>query len=418
MLNNDNRKSRKNYSRTYVGVSRNTKKQSSKKPPIVTGYINNSTGHKLDNKTRKRLESYYIPPAYNNDNILIAKSPNNKVQVICEDTAGRKQYIYHPQYLAGKERRKYNKLTSLAKHAYHIERDARTAIIRLANRRLPSTSQHIPYTKDELIQIVIYMLITYHFRIGSREYDSQYGSTGISTLRPKHIHFNSDNNAHIQFKGKKSVINRCDETWQPAITVIKRLCTHHLPAVNESVAANNKSTDKHRDMVLDHKTKLDIVKDNQYIFSYLYTNPISNKQLVSIIDSQDVACYIASKYGDKAIISPKMFRTWYANYYMLEFMRNLSSSTTSVNIKVCDILAKKENIKDITPKQCTAWLKREIPIYVSRHLNNTPTVCKSDYINNKLFSEIITRPDYYRKRILAATTPIAIHKLVGTLLSI
>lgn len=408
--------SRKKFGRTYITISRNTKKVRSSKTPIITGYTNTTSGNKLDSKTRKRVESFYIPPAYNNDNILVAKSASNKVQVICEDTAGRKQYIYHPQYLAGKEKRKYNKLAALAKCAYRIERDARMAIKHLASRRQPS--QLTPYTKQELIQIVIYMLITYHFRIGCREYEAQYGSTGISTLRPKHIHNISANTAEhtsldgikgkdmvqIKFRGKKSVINKCIETWEPAIIVIKRLCKNHVPAINRSVVSNDSASGAL----------------NGYLFSYVYTSPIANKQLISLITSQDIACYLASKYGSQAVISPKMFRTWYANYHMLEFLRDIDN-----NIKLGDkqqlvatVIAIKDNKDVITDKQRYAWLRREIPRYVSDHLNNTPSVCRSDYINNKLFNEVLTRPDHYRKRVIAANTPVALHKLVGSLLAV
>lgn len=383
---------RKNFNLSYTSVKRHTKKRGKKY--TVIGYTDNNTGRKIPTQTRKRIESFYIPPAYNN-NILVAKSANNKVQVICEDTAGRKQYIYHPRHLAGKERRKYNKLSALAKYAYYIERDTRNYIKSLASH----TVSHIPYTKNELVQIVLYMLITYHFRIGCREYEKEYGSTGISTLRPEHFHIQPESTAiNIQFKGKKGVENNCVESWQPAITIIQRLCKNHLPAIKSIISGDN------------------IQADPVHIFSYLYTNPISEKQGISVITSQDVVCYLVSKYGDDAIISPKMFRTWYANYHLLDYLR--SKPPTDPKIKICMWIGKELGKNEpVSEKQQVIFLKREIPKYVSKHLNNTPSVCKSDYINNRLLQNVLLRPEYYRKQALSTKTDKARHQLVAKVLT-
>lgn len=417
----ENKKTRKNFGLSYTSVKRHTRKKRKNGKTVIVpiGYSDNSTGRRLNSKTQKRLETFYIPPAYNNDDILIAKSVNNKVQVICEDTAGRKQYIYHPKYLAGKERRKYNKLSALAKYAYHIERDAHNTISRLASHA-PSKK---PYDKDILTQIVLYILITHHFRIGCREYEKEYGSTGISTLQPKHIKISpGGKEAKFRFKGKKGVINNCVETWEPAIKVILRLCNQHLPALREEI-----------------KGDPDIDNQPVHLFSYIYTNPIADRKGMSIITSQDVACYLATKYGKDAIISPKMFRTWYANYHMLDYLRTKPPSNTAIKIRQwiseldnggnSDIPSsindgkhgskhgKHGKVDPVSEKKQMAWLKKEIPNYVSQHLNNTPSVCKSDYINNRLFQDVIKRPEYYRKRALAATTPSARHKLVAQVLA-
>lgn len=408
-------KTKKNFARSYTSVTRHTqKKRGTKGKPVITttGYTDNKTGRRLNRQTQKRLDSFYIPPAYNNDNILIAKSANNKVQVICEDVAGRRQYIYHPKYLAGKEKRKYNKLTALAKYAYRIERDTRATIMRLANKCGNSNkSLKQSFDKDTLIQIVLYMLLTYHFRIGCREYEKEYGSTGISTLRPQHIRFSTESNngsaiAKFRFKGKKGVVNHCTDTWEPAIKVIQCLIRKHIPAVKSEVDG---------DM-------------DDYLFSYVYTNPITDRKGISVITSQDVACYLVARYGKDAIISPKMFRTWYANYHMLDYLRNNFPSDTSIKIRqwiadnnsINGATAKvgaTTKVEPVSEKKQEAWLKKEIPKYVSQHLNNTPTVCKSDYINNKLFQDVIKRPEYYRRRALSATTPAAKHTLVAQMLA-
>src|SRR5262245_57417557 len=60
----------------------------------------------------ERIEKLAIPPAWKD--VWISPSSRAKLQATGRDKAGRKQYIYHPDYRAAQEQAKYDKLIRFA----------------------------------------------------------------------------------------------------------------------------------------------------------------------------------------------------------------------------------------------------------------------------------------------------------------
>lgn len=324
----------------FIPIKPKTKK---KKPD----YIHAETNSGLPKEIADRLSSLYIPPAYNN--LLVAKSANNKIQVIGQDIAGRRQYIYNEKHKAGLEKRKYNKLAKLAPKIQAIYRDNMLATKTLAKL------DPVSWNKDDLINIVLYMLIKYHFRIGCSKYAEIYKSYGITTLKPRH--FKKQSGAyHIEFVGKKGMKNKTTEFDRIGVRIIDKLLTR--------------------------------CKSNgtEYLFNYKYVNPVTGVEDVGLVGSADIQALLADKYNVKG--TPKMFRTYYANYHMVEFIKHFMTS---------------DEYKEMAGnyKAIGKYLKREIADYVSQKLNNTPAICKKNYLNNELFEAIVSRPEKYIPRIEA-----------------
>jgi len=308
----------------------------------------------LTKKVKNRLSSMYIPPAYNN--LLLSKSPKNKILLIGTDDAGRKQYIYNSQHTKNLDKRKYCKLKELSNHITRIENENTTNINKLyQNLKL---KKNYKIEKSDLITIIIYMLLNYHFRIGNEKYTKLYDSHAISTLKPCHF-VKKDNSFIIKFKGKKGVINETIEKDNKVIFIYNFLLKN---------CENNKQN---------------------YLFNYNYLNQISNTNMVGLISSNTIKDYFMTKY--KVNITPKMFRTWYANYHMLDYLKKFKSSEFYQD-------------NNSNEKKMSRYLKREIGEYVSKHLNNTPGITKKNYINNKLFDEVINRPKYYIKKVSNCNT--------------
>src|ERR687894_106922 len=55
-----------------------------------------------------RIENLKVPPAW--EEARVARSPSAKVQAIGYDSAGRLQYLYHPNYRERKEREKFERI--------------------------------------------------------------------------------------------------------------------------------------------------------------------------------------------------------------------------------------------------------------------------------------------------------------------
>src|ERR1700751_6075662 len=93
----------------------------------------------------ERIEELAIPPAWTD--VWIAARPNAKLQATGYDKAGRKQYLYHPDFRAAQERAKFEKLirfgeqlpklrATMAEHLDHeeLDRDRVSAMaVRLIN---------------------------------------------------------------------------------------------------------------------------------------------------------------------------------------------------------------------------------------------------------------------------------------------
>jgi len=340
-------------------------------------FLHTQSKKPLRGELKARLDHLYIPPAYNN--VYLAKSPSNKIQVIGEDVAGRKQYIYHERHKAGLERRKYSDLAEFGEHISQIEEDNNRALAKLTSKPILDSI----LTKDQLIQIMIYMLRTYHFRIGNRAYAEKYGSHGLSTLTARHFK-KAPNQVTIDFIGKKGVRNTTKEATPMGLQIISRLLAHN------------------KGMELSHGKK-----QAEFIYSYEYKNPIAGDKLcVALLTSEDIQDFFKSAYRTKAspegiYVTPKMFRTWYANYHLLEYLQGL---------------AKDPDVKSMTAKQIGQKIKGEVGEFVSRHLNNTPAICKKNYINNRLLTMIIETPKKYIAEVAGIKQGKPLHSYLATLI--
>lgn len=333
---------------TVKNVTNNTKKNVTKKKifHVVNGKI------ATDKTLIKRLDSMYIPPAYKD--IVIAKSANNKIQAIGVDKRGRKQYMYNQSFIAKRNDRKYDDILELGKKIVSIETDNNSAINVISNKTCKNLT--LP---DDYIPIIIYMLRKYHFRIGSEKYTNENNSHGITTLQPRHIKFHSPSKFTIEFIGKKGILNRYSDDNEKMANIFKMLIKQS-PNTNSS-QLNNTNNAK-----------------NNFIFAYKL--PSTNES--AIITADAIQTYFQDKYN--SYITPKMFRTWYGNYHMLEHLRDMFN-TDKLSYRM-----KKNDISDVITK-CSE--------YVSSKLNNTPTISKKSYIDNKLLELVMRNPYHIAAKI-------------------
>ena len=352
-----------------------TRKARKQKP---AEFQHQKTGQPVRGTLKTRLQSLYIPPAYKN--LQVAQSASNKIQVVGEDTAGRMQYIYHDRYKAGLEKRKYANLDELGRHIIQIETDNHAALTRIL-----ANPEHRLLSKPELIQIMIYMLRTYHFRIGCQKYAELYGSYGISTLCPQHFKPAANGDISISFIGKKGVKNQGIETRAQGKRLIQLLLQHYKN--------------------LPHGTSKSKARNPDYLFRYLDdVGDAKNKSgahETGLITSDDIQDFFKQKYDIYA--TPKMFRTWYANYHMLEYLRDTNLD---------ELL-----MANPSKQKLATQIKKAIGEHVSRALNNTPAICRKNYINNRLLADITSRPKYYITECRKQKTPEKLHKYLGRLLA-
>src|SRR4051794_4895760 len=132
-----------------------------------------------------------IPPAWTD--VWISPSPRSKLQATGVDAAGRKQYLYHPEYRARQEQAKYDKLIRFAEKLPQL-REAMSEHMQLEG--MPA---------EKVAAVAVRLINLGWFRVGSDRYAKTSRTFGITTLRKSHV---SVRGARISFRyrGKHSIM--------------------------------------------------------------------------------------------------------------------------------------------------------------------------------------------------------------------
>jgi DNA topoisomerase-1 len=169
------------------------------------------TGELIDDSaTLQRIKQLAIPPAYSQ--VWICLSAKGHLQATGRDARGRKQYRYHQEWRAIRERTKYHHMLAFG-HALPTIRQRIKADLELPG--LP---------KQKVLATVAKLLESTLIRVGNVEYSRDNNSYGLTTLRKKHVDI-TGSTVSFDFKGKSGkdwsihvfdkkiakIIKRCEE---------------------------------------------------------------------------------------------------------------------------------------------------------------------------------------------------------------
>jgi DNA topoisomerase-1 len=149
-----------------------------------------------DPDLKARIRHLGIPPAWTD--VWIAPYPNGHVQATGIDSAGRRQYVYHPTWREQKDRVKFDRAMSLAESLP-------------AARGRVTRDLHLPEpVRERALATGFRMLDTGSLRVGSERYAEQHGSHGLSTLLCAHVTVSGDTVA-LSFPAKSG------QAWESSI---------------------------------------------------------------------------------------------------------------------------------------------------------------------------------------------------------
>src|SRR2546423_14347331 len=121
----------------------------------------------------ERIEALVIPPAWRD--VWISSRPGAPLQATGVDKAGRRQYLYHPEFRAQQEQAKYDKLIRFAE-------------------RLPELRQamgehitHDPLDQDRVSAVAVRLINLTWVRVGSERYVRESNTYGVTTLTKRHV---------------------------------------------------------------------------------------------------------------------------------------------------------------------------------------------------------------------------------------
>jgi DNA topoisomerase I len=133
-----------------------------------------SDGRRItDSAVIDRIEALAIPPAWTR--VWICADPRGHIQAFGRDARGRRQYRYHDEWRAKRDRAKHDRMLELAR-----------ALPRL-RRRLRRDLAAQGMGRDRVLACAVRLLELGLFRVGGEPYVDENGSYGLATLRKGHV---------------------------------------------------------------------------------------------------------------------------------------------------------------------------------------------------------------------------------------
>lgn len=130
-------------------------------------------GRRLEASDVERVRSLAIPPAWKD--VWICPHANGHLQAVGTDDAGRRQYLYHPDWRVRRDRLKFDRVLAMAPRL--------PAARRVVARDLRREGMPL----ERAAALAVRLLDLGYFRIGSDVYADINGSFGLTTLEKRHV---------------------------------------------------------------------------------------------------------------------------------------------------------------------------------------------------------------------------------------
>ena len=266
-------------------------------------------GRITDEAQLERIKRLVIPPSY--ADVRVSPSERNNLQVVAVDMAGRIQYRYHADWAACQARKKYAKTERFGQRLPLLRR--------VSNEHIAQSGLH----KERVLAVVIRLINSLYFRLGSEDSVTRYHTFGITSLRNYHLKMLPGGELLFQFTGKHHIKQRrmfVDAELADVLAEIKAL-------------------------------------DGDHLFNY-----VDAQGQPRAVTPQDVNAYIKAAMGPG--FSGKDFRTWGGTLQAAIALAEMGKTENPTQVKKNIVQAVKQ---------------------VSEKLGNTPSVCRESYIHPIVF---------------------------------
>jgi DNA topoisomerase IB len=160
----------------------------------------------------ERVRGLGIPPAWKD--VWICPDARGHLQATGTDAAGRRQYLYHPEWRARRDQEKFDEMAGFARALpalrEHVEREL-TASDRL--------------TRERVLACAVRLIDRGFFRIGSEEYSVRNESFGLATMRKEHVRLEDGDTMVFDYPAKhgiRQVVGITDPEVFDIVATLKR----------------------------------------------------------------------------------------------------------------------------------------------------------------------------------------------------
>ena len=164
-------------------------------------------GELVSDDVRERVEALVIPPAWTD--VWICPQPNGHLQATGRDAKGRKQYRYHDDWQAHRNRVKFDRMVDFG--------DALPAI----RQRVTSDLRKRSLEREKVLALCVRLLDETLVRVGNEQYATENQSYGLTTIRDKHVSFDGAE-VTFEFIGKSGKAQSLSITDQRLATLVKQ----------------------------------------------------------------------------------------------------------------------------------------------------------------------------------------------------
>ena len=152
-------------------------------------------GDRLPEEDVERIRSLVIPPAWKD--VWITPHANGHLQAVGTDDAGRRQYLYHPDWRVRRDAEKFDRMLLFGKA---LVKAREQVVADLGREGMPL---------ERACAAAVRLLDLGYFRIGNDVYADENGSFGLTTLERRHVRRRQDKLV-FAFVGKSGVEHRIE----------------------------------------------------------------------------------------------------------------------------------------------------------------------------------------------------------------
>ena len=154
-----------------------------------------------------RLDAIGLPPAY--ENAWFCADSNGHLQATGVDARGRKQYRYHPDFRARRDKKKYSGTMEFG------------AVLPKLRRKVEADLKKPSLDREAVLAAVVRLLDTEHLRVGNPEYAKENKSFGATTLLGRHLR-QTGRKLKMRFAGKHGIVREVTITDRRLARVVRK----------------------------------------------------------------------------------------------------------------------------------------------------------------------------------------------------
>ena len=178
-------------------------------------------GARLPAEDADRVRSLVIPPAWRD--VWVCPWPNGHLQAVGTDEAGRRQYLYHPDWRTQRDALKHARVLDFGRV---LSKAREQVLVDLGTEGM---------TQDRACAVAVRLLDLGYFRIGNDVYAEENGSFGLTTLQRQHVRKQGATMVFC-FIGK-SGIEHCITIDDPATVVALEVMRRRRGSAEEELLA-------------------------------------------------------------------------------------------------------------------------------------------------------------------------------------